>query len=360
MSELYLCAGDDSPEGLIDLLASKGWDSRIDGLGNGIPLVAVPDPDERLLRFTAELMRAGRLRSAGMFGRRLHPADLYLAAEWWGRMVVEADLVGQSDVFGGLLVLEKTYDPRNLSIFMVAAEGTDKALFEEIHDVGPIAATRVRATEILSDPRRYYGEFAEAEVGGANALYAAGLEAARERGLPEGEVLVGKPNAFGFEVDASENSIVGWRRKGVIAAEATGFGLGSWDEALRLYATYGQDLDLHDLQRRAEEWSRQGFRYGVAVILKGLQDPPVVIPMGAVFQQPSMGSPMQTLGIAQPAHVMVAAGATVPLVLPAYCLNPSFSPPGGPVDPTPLLAPAASGSQDAVWNGIRRRYRGHQ
>lgn len=360
MSELYLCAGDDSPESLVSLLASKGWEGRIDGLGNGIRLVAVPEPDERLLRFTADLLRAERLRSAGVFVRRLHPDDLYLAAEWWGRIVVEADLVGQGDVFGGLLVFERTYDPRNLSIFRVAAGGTGEALYEESRDIGPIAATRVRATEILADPRRYYGEFAEAEVGGANALYAAGLEAARERGLPEGEVLVGDPTAFGFEVDAGDNSIVGWRRKGVIAAEATGFGLGSWDEALRLHATYGQVLDLEDLQLRAEEWRHQGFRYGVAVILKGLQDPPVVIPTGAVFQQPSMGSPMQTLGIAQPAHVMVAAGATVPLVLPAYCLNPSFSPPGGPVAPTPLIAPAVSGPQGAVWDGIRRRYRGHQ
>lgn len=358
MSELYLCAGDGSPEGLVDLLASNGWEGRIDGIGNDVPLVALTEPDARLLRFTAELLRARRLCSAGVFVRRLRPDDLYLVAEWWGRIVVEADLVGQGDVFGGLLVFEKTYNPRNLLIFRVAAGVTDEALNEESDDIGPIAATRVRATEILADPRRYYGEFAEAEVGGANALYAAGLEAAQERGLPEGEILVGDPAAFGFELDNGVNSIVGWRRKGVIAAEATGFGLFHWEEALRLYATYEQDLDLQDLELRAEEWSRKGFRYGVAIILKGQQDPPVVIPMGAVFQQPSMGSPMQTLGIAQSAHVMVAAGATVPLVLPAYCLNPSFSPPGGPVAPTSLLAPAVSGTQSAVWDSIRRRYRG--
>lgn len=359
MSELYLCAGDESPESLVGLLASNGWEGRIDGLGNGSPLVAVPEPDARLLRFAAELLRAQRLRSAGLFVRRLHPDDLYLAAEWWGRIVVEADLVGRGDVFGGLLLFEKTYDPRGLSIFKVAPKAVAEDRYEERGGIGPIAATRVRATEILADPRRYYGEFADEAVGGANALYAAGLEAARERGLPEGEVLVGDPEAFGFEVDAGENSIVGWRRKGVIAAEAAGFGLGSWEEAQHLYARHGQDLDLKDLQHRAEEWSQQGFGYGLAIILRGLQDPPVVIPTGAVFQQPSMGSPMQTLGIAQPANIIVAVGATVPLILPAYCLNPSFSPPGGPVAPTPLLAPAVSGPQGAVWDGIRRRYRGH-
>lgn len=307
MSELYLCVNCDSQENLIDLLASNGRVGRIDGPRNGVPLVAVPNPDGRLLRFTAELLRAERLRSAGLFVQRLHPDELYIAAEWWGRMVVEADLVGQSDVFGGLLVLEKTYDPRSLSIsydprslsiFKVAPMDTDKVPFQELPDIGPIAAIQVPATEILNDPRRYYGEFVEEEVGGANALYAAGLEAAREQGLPEGQVLVGDPRAFGFDVDAGEESIVGWMRKGVISAEATGFGLGYWGEAQRLYTACGQELDLRDLERRAEEWSHKGFRFGVAIILAGIQDPPVVIPTGAVFQQPSMGSPMQTLGIA--------------------------------------------------------------
>lgn len=358
MSELYLCAGDDRPESLVSLLALEGWEGHIDGLGNGIPIVAVPEPDARLLRFTAELLRAKRVRSAGVFVRRLRLDELYLAAEWWGSIVVEADLVGRGDVFGGLLVFDKTYEPRNLSIFKIAPEVFDVAP-EESGDIGPIAAKRERATKVLADPRRYYGEFAEADVGGANALYAAGLEAARERGLPEGEVLVGDPTVFGFEVDAGENSIVAWRRKGVIAAEATGFRLGSWDEALRLYSESGQELDLPDLKLRTKEWSQKGYGYGVAIILKGLRDPPVVIPTGAVFQQPSMSAPMQTLGVAQAAHVVVAAGATVPLVLPAYCLNPSFSPPSGPVVPTSLFVSAVSGSQSAVWDGIRRRYRGH-
>lgn len=359
MSELYLCVGDEDPESLVGLLASKGWEGRVDGLGNGIPIVTVPEPDARLLRFAAELLWAKRVRSAGVFVRRLRPDELYLAAEWWGKIVVEADLVGRGDVFGGLLVFDKIYDPRNLSVFKLAPEVFGVAPYEESGDTGPIAAKRERTTEVLADPRRYYGEFAEPEVGGANALYAAGLEAARERGLPEGEVLVGEPSVFGFEVDAGENSIVAWRRKGVIAAVATGFGLGSWDEALRLYARYGQELGPEDLELRTKEWSQQGYSFCVAIILKGVQDPPVVIPTGAVFQQPSMGAPMQTLGVAQPAHVMVAAGATVPLILPAYCLNPTFSPPSGPVAPTPLVAPAVSGPQSAVWDGIRRRYRGH-
>ncbi|MCM2505499.1 hypothetical protein NDN16_17670 [Aureimonas altamirensis] len=358
MSELYLCAGDDGPESLVSLLASKGWEGRIDGFGNGMPIVAVPEPDERLLRFTAELLRSERLRSAGVFVQRLHPDDLYLAAEWWGGLVVEGDLVVQGDVFDGILVFEKAYEPRNLSILRIAPEAAHDVLHDESGDIGPIAAVRMRATEVLADPVRYYGEFTKAEVGGANALYAAGLEAAQERGLPAGEILVGDPAAFGFEVDAGENSIVRWRRDGVIAAEAAGFGLGHWDEAMQLYAAHGQELDLQDLQLRAEEWSHRGLRYGIAIIFKGLQDPPVAIPMGAVFQQPSIGSPMQTLGIAQPANVVVPAGATVPLILPAYCLNPSFLPPNGPVAPTPLLASAVSGPQGAVWDGISRRYRG--
>src|SRR5882757_5798531 len=49
--------------------------------------------------------------------------------------------------------------------------------------------------------------------------------------------------------------------------------------------------------------------------------------------QPAMGT--QNLAVAQAHQVTVGVGASVPLVLPAWCLNPTFSLPHGPMTSHP-------------------------
>ncbi len=191
-------------------------------------------------------------------------------------------------------------------------------------------------------------------MGGANALYAAGLEAARARGHRD-EVIIGSPEALGFSVDKDEHSVIAWRQKSVIEAHAVGFSLGSTDEVARLFYEHELSLDLPELMSSVSAWRDQGLFYGIGLILRGLEDPPVVIPTGAVFQQPSIGLGMQNLAAAKSANAMVAAGATVPIILPAWCLNQTLASPSGPMTATPLVSASAGGTQDDVWNRIRAR-----
>src|SRR5262249_28895828 len=154
------------------------------------------------------------------------------------------------------------------------------------------------------------------------------------------------------------SSVVSWRKKGVIAVEAVGFGVGSEDALGDLFERHQVPLNLSDLSRTTAGWNAEGLFFGVGIILRGLEDPPITIPVGSVYQQPLGAGSIQNLAVAKPASPIVGAGATVPLILPAWCLNPTFSSPNGPLNPTPLVAASASGSQHAVWAGIRSRWRG--
>ena len=123
-------------------------------------------------------------------------------------------------------------------------------------------------------------------------------------------------------------------------------------------ADLARTIHLIDHRAKVAAWREEGFAFGIGLVLRGLQDPPVVIPVGSVYQQPVMGSAMQNLAVGQAARVFVAAGATVPLILPAWCLNRSLAPPSGPVAPTVLIAMSARGSQSEMWSRIEVRHRG--
>jgi len=158
-------------------------------------------------------------------------------------------------------------------------------------------------------------------------------------------------------LDAGKNSVVAWQENSTIAVDAVGFCRHSISEAAHLFTNHQIDVDCDDLKRKLDAWHKEGLDFAVGLVLRGLQDPPVLIPVGSVYQQPSIGSQKQNLAIAKAARPMVAAGATVPLILPAWCLNPTFSPPNGPLVPTPLISTSAGGTQQAVWKRIEDRYR---
>ena len=356
MTELYWCCREDT-ESLIGELAARGRSPRAAGFGNRQPLIAFSNPDSELLRQTLLHLASERIRSAAIMARPLATEELSLAAEWWRRLVVEKAEVGRISDFGDFLRLSGEFAQRDLLIFEVLQSG-QVDLDEAQEELRPIAAKPVSAAQVIADPYAYYGDLADPREGGAIALFAAGQEAARLRGLGNDQVLVGDPETFGFKVDDVRDSVTAWRRSGHIAAEAVGFTLGHWDQVDRLLESHSVRIDRTELERDVGEWTRAGLQFGLAIVLSGLQDPPVVIPMGSVYQQPVMGVQAQNLAVAKPATILVAAGATVPLVLPAYCLNKTFSPPNGPVTPTPLVHTSAGGPQGAVWDAVRRRYRG--
>jgi hypothetical protein len=358
MSQLYWACEEQRLAELIDVAASLGYAAKLVGRGNDWPVIAIEDPDRQLLRETARRIRQRQLISAALVGEPLSPAELFIAAEWRGRLVVALSELGRVEAIGEIgspgdwLRHASGERSRDLVILPLLA-------IEEPHGLRPLAARPVAAAAVLQQPAAYYGRLASPEIGGASALFAAGQEAARDRGLAEDQVLVGEPEALGFALDRGEHSVVGWRAQGVVAVSAYGFSLPHWPEVMRELDGFPGDPRQQDrLATQVAAWLQQDLRFGLAILLRGLADPPVVIPMGAVYEQPAIGSPQQTLAVAQEQQVTVGIGASVPLVLPAWCLNPTFSPPHGPMTATPLLSADAGGTQGAVWERVRRRYRG--
>ena len=251
---------------------------------------------------------------------------------------------------------EGEHSERNLVIFGLGEKVVPPP--EEAADVFTEDEEVVVGAHVREHPYKYYGDLADPLTGGASALYAAGIEAAQARHLPDDRIVVASPEALGFGLDTGKNSVVAWIKKSTIAIEAIGFCRNSIMEAAHFFTNHQIDVDRDDLERKLDAWRKEELDLAVGLVLRGLQDPPVVIPVGSVYQQPSIGSQKQNLAIAKPARPMVAAGATVPLVLPAWCLNPTFSPPNGPLVPTPLISTSAGGTQQAVWRRIDDRYRG--
>lgn len=353
MSHLYWSCRRNVEEEVLHLLAEHGREANVLGSGNGMPIISISCPDSEALRLTADLLARQRIVSAALMSGPLFEDNLWLAAEWWRRMVVERTEVSRMESVANRLRPEREHSERNLVIF-----GLHEKVMPPPEEANvPTHEVEVGA-HVRENPYKYYGDLADPLTGGANALYAAGFEAARARHLPDDRIVVASPEALGFELDTGKNSVVAWQKKSTIAVEAVGFCRNSITEAAHLFTNHQIDVDCDDLERKFDAWRKEGLDLAVGLVLRGLQDPPVVIPVGSVYQQPSIGSRQQNLAIAKPARPMVAAGATVPLILPAWCLNRTFSPPNGPLVPTPLISASAGGTQQAVWRRISDRYRG--
>ncbi|MEA2939612.1 MAG: hypothetical protein QOD09_141 [Bradyrhizobium sp.] len=360
MGHLYWSCESKELEALLELLHQLGHGSELAGTANGLKVIHVSPPDGFILQETARLVFRKRLKSAALVTAALPPGKLFVATEWWDKFVIEKSEIAAIALPAPWLRREGAYDPLNLVIFQVHDAG-DRFEGREVGDsdsIGEFAAQPIPAEAVRADPEKYYGRFASPDVGGANALFAAGQEAATMRDLGADTVLVGGPEVFGFGVDESKKSVVSWRQQSAIAVNAFGFSLSRWRDAVGQVDGFSENaFDEGATANQIVKWHESGISFGLAVVLRGLVDPPVVIPMGSIYQQPTMGSRHQNLAVAQAGTYVVGAGATVPLVLPAWCLNRSFSPPYGAMTPTPLVATGASGTQQAVWSDIGRRYR---
>lgn len=350
MSRLYWSCTSRAFDGLCDFIAGRGIPPRVVGEVGELLVLEFAEAGTDDLRLTAKLLASEQVIAAAVTREPLRASDLPLAAEWHRRIVVQRSELERMHGLVDAFMLAGEFLPRDLVIFAVRQAEDDEA--EHPEQTGSVCASHVR-----EHPEAYYGDLADPEVGGANVLYAAGLEAARTRGLGEDRVVIGRPEDFGFVRDTGPESVVAWRHKRVIAVDAVGFPLGSEAELQGLFEQYDVQFEFRQYTEDVDRWRLQGLSFGVGLVLRGLEDPPVVIPVGSVFQQPTIGMPIQNLATAQPVNAMVAAGARVPLVLPAWCLNRSFAAPRGPMTPTPLVASKAHGSQQAVWADIEDRYR---
>ena len=358
MTTLYLSAIQDQAQGALAKLRADVGHGQLVRDRFGQTIIAFDEPGDEILFKGFQLISQDAIKSAVLVSQPLSSDELWIAGEFWGKFLADPDCAHRIDIFAARSARELRVADRNMLIFEAAR--ADAATFNG-RASGLLGTRQVSARAVLENPSAIYGVFADPAIGGANALFAAGQEAMKlhyDQGpiIVRDQVLVGAPEAFGFVEDTGEASTVAWQRKSVIAIEAIGFGLGDWSAALGLLAKHDVAEAFHGHREQFSEWNARDCRFGLAIVLRGIEDPPVVIPAGAVFQQPHMGSGDQNLAAAKAASVFVAAGATVPVILPAYCLNPTFSPPSGPMMPTALVYPSLGQSQSEVWNGIRRRY----
>lgn len=363
MAYLNWSAPDDALEQLLAKVRAMGAERIRIGRGNGYAVVTIGNPADELVAVTPKLIASGPLISAALARAPFEPDTLWIAAEWHGRLLVEDGL--PAGFAHGLFACEPAqaggrrflvFDPARPAPFGADADwgSDDREWLEGFH------GKQMACEEVLANPRRFYGDLVDPLVGGANALFAAGQIAARESGRSPDTVLVGALEDFGFARDRSDDSVNGWRSRRIIDAEAVGFGLDHLEVAHDFARRLGVTGAMPDFEAQTEGWRAKGYAFAIAIALIGLKDPPVVIPVGSVYQQPHINTPVQNLATAAGATVDVPAGAIVPIVLPAFCLNHSFGPPSGPLAPTSLLFSAAGGTQQDVWSGIERRNRGWQ
>ena len=342
MSYLYWSYSHNVEDEVLNLLAENAREANVLGSSNGMPIISVSDPDSDALRLTVDLLAKKQIVGAALLSRPRFEDNFWLASGWWGRLVVERAEVSRVESVLNRLQHDGEDFERNLMIF-------------RIHEkVSP--PSEESAALVQDDPYKYYGNLADPSMGGANALYAAGFEAAQARKLSDDRIVVAPPEVLGFKLDTGKNSVVALRKKHTIAVEAVGFNRDSITEVADLFAKHRIDFDCSGVKRKFDIWRKSGLDFAVGLVIRGLTDPPVVIPVGSVYQQPFISSQKQNLAIAQKTSSIVAAGATVPLILPAWCLNEKFSPPNGPVVPTLLISVAAGGTQEEVWEKIKDRY----
>jgi hypothetical protein len=101
----------------LDLIASRGWTGKLAGHGNRQPLVSISGPDAAFLQETASLLASERLRSAALVSSPLAPDELFIAAEWWNRLVVDKRELPSVEALSEWLVPEGEFAPRNLVIY---------------------------------------------------------------------------------------------------------------------------------------------------------------------------------------------------------------------------------------------------
>ena len=245
MSQLYWACSQAAREGLLRLSAEHGYEASFVGLVREIPVIAISGADPRALRLTADLLADMRIASAALTSQPLSEEELWRATEWQQCMAVEKNELGRMDAVSERLHVKRDQSHPHLTIFEVRriAPSPDEvvplvgagepAAFEvrriapSPDEVVPLVGAGEPAARVREDPQDYYGDLADPFIGGANALYAAGFEAARARDLPEDQILVASAQALGFRRDAGETSVAAWRKKSVIAADAVGFSLGS-------------------------------------------------------------------------------------------------------------------------------------
>lgn len=287
-----------------------------------------------------------QLRTAALLRSVPDEQHIWIATEWPTRLVVHSDL---EHLLGPVLdSWERTEFREDLRLLILtprreieaelprirpAVEVPTARLFRESLGGDRPVVTGTSLDPVLAKPEEWFGELALGSVGGAMALLTTSAQ-----------------DAHGRHIGLRNPAALGWR----LAEEA-----GSLQEALR---AGGVTARCHGFMRAAlptRPLPKGPGDYAVVLTLTCAdEDPELVIPIGAVFEQAGYGE-RQSLATSSATTTTVLPGRTVAIAMAAWCLNQPLAPPSGEeLRPTPLQLAWAPRSQDALWRDIERRLAG--
>jgi hypothetical protein len=300
------------------------------------------------------------VRSAALLEEFPSPDKRWLAVEWAGKMVVSASL---GDAVHGLIegwTSDGPFEGANLLVFAPARQrniriiGEAAAFRAAIHS-GDAVVVPYRIKEPLDQSthdQSWFGELAAPGNGGVLALLA------MSGALGPGDVMLRSPAALNLEISAPLTTLGALIRAGRMRIRAVGLSRGELPPPtfIRQCAGDNMESDERALQKtfalalRAIQDRAEAFRL-LLYLEAPLDDPEIVIPVGAVFEQAGLNR-VQTLAAASATRVVVAPGTYAPVALPSWCLNRHLSGPHGePVSPT-ILRYKGQGSQAHVWDDL--------
>lgn len=339
---------------------------RLSEVGDSVIFLAGPIDAAQL-----EALRTGltqnSIRSAALLKTTPDPGMLWVAAEWWGRLVVDRSILGEIEPALALWVYQGSYrnetNQLDLAIFTPNPEGTqgqiseqipselkpefvrvsDPIVFQERLDDEEACVLRVDSSAIRRNPKKWFGDLADERVGGANALLA------HMREMDDGTILLPNLTLAFLDRETALASLAELTDAGGLIVRSAGFSRDqidatNWYTAAPFKSSRNEFLDnLRDSQTAAN--------YAVALEIEAPDDPEVIIGSGVVFEQLTLNG-IQNLATV-PAQVQtIAAGQIVPMILPAWCINRSLQPPSGQQMRLTRLHSKAGHNQSDVWTRI--------
>ncbi|MFJ3794629.1 hypothetical protein [Kitasatospora sp. NPDC090091] len=323
-------------------------------------------PPADIGRLLFQALVAKRVRSAAFLPDIPSTDLLWLATEWWGALVVHADL---AELITGvrnaqwhqeltnekwrIVVLRPRQEPPRSSDQapqVRVLDGTAATYRGELYSNAP-SVTHISLGEVRQDMTSWFGDLANPNVGGAVALLTlSGARKASDR------VLLRNPAALGLTFIDSEDSLAAYQRDHVI--QVSGIGT-TMREASYHAGEFRAAAEAWDDEFKALSATASRADYVVLLELSALQDPEIVIGEGMVLEQTGFTG-AQTLAASRSRSVHVEIGDIIPVALPAWCLNSSLRAPSGePIRPTPLRF-AVSGTQRHIWAEISEILQGSE
>lgn len=294
-----------------------------------------------ILDFLNEGLRDHSIRSVALLTELPDADHLWIAFEWWHKLVVSDGYEGRMNEQSEKWRLVGRRRDLQLVIFEPLDFTADESPLEpsrpegdpdefrsQVQTVKPAFA--VVNTASVPDLRLWYGDLAEPSIGGANVLFTI---SSSDR-TPT-SVTLRNPAALGMNFRADQSSLGHLVASGKVTAAINAT---TWDNVERVLGSAGD--------------------YVVVLSLGADVDPEVVIPAGSIFEQLAPTAGHQALATTVRVSVTVSPGRTTLVGIRAWCLNQNLSAPTGQfVRPTPLVLASQPADQSELWRSLTARLR---